>query len=279
MYLIAETAWHHQGDEIFLLNLVKKLVKNSKADIIKIHLSIDFDEYMSIDHYLYKKQKKWLIDENTWQKVIKIILNSKKKIMMLFNDKKSIDFGMKFNPDYVEIHSVCLSDFHLINYLKKKISKKTNLVIGVGGTEIPEIKNFIKTINHKKIILMHGFQNYPTDYKNINLNRIKKIIDLFPNYLHGYADHTFCNDSYNALISVLVSLNGMTFLEKHVTTNFLEKRIDWESAISISKFNEISDMLNLAKKINGTSKLELNKKEKIYSKPGIMKKIPISKKI
>ena len=89
---------------------------------------------------------------------------------------------------------------------------------------------------------------------------------MFPNYLHGYADHTFCNDSYNALISVLVSLNGMTFLEKHVTTNFLEKRIDWESAISISKFNEISDMLNLAKKINGTSKLELNKKGKLKGK-------------
>ena len=35
--------------------------------------------------------------------------------MLLFNDKKSIEFGMKFDPEIVEIHSVCLNDIFIEN--------------------------------------------------------------------------------------------------------------------------------------------------------------------
>ena len=43
--LIAETAWHHEGDYDFMKNLVTSICKLSKADIVKFHITLDLDEY------------------------------------------------------------------------------------------------------------------------------------------------------------------------------------------------------------------------------------------
>ena len=47
--LIAETAWHHEGDFIFMKDLVTKICETSNADIVKFHISLDLEEYMSKD--------------------------------------------------------------------------------------------------------------------------------------------------------------------------------------------------------------------------------------
>ena len=36
--LIAETAWHHEGDFVFFKNLINEIVKNTDADIVKMHI-------------------------------------------------------------------------------------------------------------------------------------------------------------------------------------------------------------------------------------------------
>jgi N,N'-diacetyllegionaminate synthase len=109
-------------------------------------------------------------------------IKGSKDLMLLFNDKKSIDFGMKFNPKLIEIHSVCLNDIHLLEKLRANISKDQKVVLGIGGTDLYEIENAIETLKHDNIILMFGFQNYPTKYKDINLNKIRKIKQLYPDF-------------------------------------------------------------------------------------------------
>ena len=39
--LIAETAWHHDGDFAFMQKLVNEILKKSKLDILKMHLTLD----------------------------------------------------------------------------------------------------------------------------------------------------------------------------------------------------------------------------------------------
>ena len=36
--LIAETAWHHDGDFIFMRKLVDDIINNAKLDILKMHI-------------------------------------------------------------------------------------------------------------------------------------------------------------------------------------------------------------------------------------------------
>ncbi len=275
MKLIAETAWHHEGDYSFMMNLVKEIVDKTNADIIKMHITLDLEEYMNTDHENYKLQKPMLFSKSQWQKLIKIVRNKNKELMLLMNDTKAIEFGLSLNPEYAEIHSVCLNDIFLLKKLKKIIKKKTKIVLGVGGTSIDEIESAINFLKHPNTILMFGFQNYPTVYEDVNLNKIRRLMKLFDNLEFGYADHTAGNNEHNELITLLGAASGMEYIEKHVTTHFGQKRIDWPAAISLSMFNKLHKKINILNKLNGDGSLSMNSGELSYSKFGPMKKAAV----
>ena len=269
---IAETAWHHNGDIEFMLNLVTEILNKSNSDFIKLHLMLDRSEYMSLDHPAYKAGQARQFTENQWELIINLVKKSEKKLMLLLNDCKAIDFGLRFDPELIEIHSVCLNDYHLLSCIKQKNDKNIPLVLGVGGTTLYEIENAINFLETDNVILMHGFQNYPTQYMDINFNRIRKIMNLYPNLGHGYADHTAWDEPNNNLITTMGAALGMEYIEKHVTTVYGEDRLDWQAAIGIEQFNDLAKDLNLLNQCNGNGFLKLNDGEEKYSIFGPNKK-------
>ena len=278
MRLIAETAWNHEGDFDYFRRLVKSLTMESKADIIKIHITLNFDEYMASDHPSYTQLKNWLLTVDQWKEIIDLIVNSDKQLMILFNDIDAIEFGMKYKPEYTEIHSVSLNDLKLLDKLKERVSPATKIFLGVGGSTIEEYDHAIKYLNHKNTVLMHGFQNYPTKYSDINFKKIRKIMERYPDMQHGYADHTAWDEPGNLLITLLGTAQGMDYVEKHVTIEYGNERSDWSAAISVNMFNELYEKLNLLKECMGNGNLDLNYAEKQYSIYGPMKKAAILNK-
>ena len=277
MKLIAETAWHHEGDFHFMKNLVSQIVNNTKANIVKMHITLDIDEYMRPNHKDYKLLKPWIFSKSQWKELISIVRDNNKEIMLLLNDTKAMEFGFSFNPEYVEIHSVCLNDLFLLTKLKKKLSKKTKMVLGVGGTNVEEIEHAINFLKHPNTILMFGFQNYPTVYEDVNLNKIRRLMKLFDNFEFGYADHTAGNSEHNELVTLLGAASGMNYVEKHVATHFGEQRIDWPAAISIEMFNSLEKKIKLLNQLNGSGSLSMNAGELKYSIFGPMKKAAVLK--
>lgn len=275
MKLIAETAWHHEGDFLFMKDLVSKISKKTQASIVKLHVTIDFNEYMDSSHDAYSQLKSMTFNKDQYTELVQIVRKSNKELMLLLNDTKAVEFGCKLNPEYVEIHSVCLNDIFLLKELKKKIQSETKIVLGVGGTSINEIESVINFLKNPNIILMFGFQNYPTIYKDVNLNKIRRMMKLFDNFEFGYADHTAWNSKYNELITLLGAASGMRYIEKHVTTLYGQKRIDWPAAVSIKMFNELSEKIKILDELNGDGSLCMNAGETKYSMFGPMKKAAI----
>ncbi len=239
MKLIAETAWHHEGDFAFMRNLITQISKNTNADIIKMHITLNLDEYMDQNHESYNNLKSMLFSKKQWEELISIVKDSKKDLMLLVNDSESIKFAALHKPEFVELHSVCLNVPHLQNEVLKNFDENTKIVIGVGGCTLDEVNNAVKFFQNKETILMFGFQNYPTKYEDVNLAKIRKIQNLYSNKTFGYADHTEWNEVNNELITLLVASNGMDYIEKHVTTNYGQKRCDFSAAISIDMFNSL----------------------------------------
>ena len=272
MKFIAETAWHHQGEYEFLRQLVDAINKKTKADIVKLHLMLDLDEYMASDHPLYEDVKMWILNRDLWNKIIEMIISGDKELMLLFNDTKAVEFGMAFNPTHVEIHSVCLNDINLLDALKQHLTRETKVVLGVGGSSLYEIENAINILRHRNIVLMFGLQNFPTKYENINFAKMRKIMKLFPEFQFGYADHTAWNEPNNILITLLGAALGMDYVEKHVTIAYGEERIDWSAAVTIDMFNKIKEKMDFIEACNGDGLLRLNKGELDYSVFGPMKK-------
>ena len=275
MKLIAETAWHHQGEFAFMHQLVNAIDKRTKADIVKLHLTLDMDEYMGPDHPLYEDAKKWIFSKVQWEEIVELIISGNKELMLLFNDTKAVEFGMQFNPTHVEIHSVCLNDINLLASLKQSLSKEVKVVLGVGGSSLYEMENAINILQHPNIVLMFGFQNFPTKYEDINFSKARRIMKLFPEFQFGYADHTAWDEPNNILITLLGAALGMDYVEKHVTIAYGEERIDWSAAVSIDMFNEIKEKMELLELCNSDGLLRLNKGEQDYSTYGPMKKAAV----
>ena len=83
MKLIAETAWHHEGDFNFMKNLVSQITNKTQADIIKMHITIDFDEYMDSSHEAYQKLKPLIFNKRQWKELINIAREGNKEILLL----------------------------------------------------------------------------------------------------------------------------------------------------------------------------------------------------
>lgn len=271
MKLIAETAWHHEGNFLFMKKLVSDIINKTNADIVKMHITLDFDEYMDSSHELYKKLKSMLFHKDQWNELISMVKESGKELMLIPNDSKAIEFAANYNPQFIELHSVWLNVPHLQNQILNRFNSEIKIVIGVGGCTLQEIESAIKIFKKMKIILMFGFQNYPTKYEDVNLSKIRKIQSLYPDKLFGYADHTGWNETSNELITLLVASNNMDFVEKHVTNAVGQERIDSSAAISIEMFNSLSNKIKLFNKIKGNGLIDLNNGEKSYSTYGPMK--------
>ena len=179
---------------------------------------------------------------------------------------------MSFNPSLIEVHSVSLNDINLLKSVRSNVTRDMKIVLGVGGSSIYEIENAITSLQHSNIILMFGFQNYPTNYKDINFAKMRRIMRLFPEFEFGYADHTAWDNPNNVLITLLGAATGVGYIEKHVTTHFGAERIDGQAAISIDMFNELHEKLKLLEQCNGDALLRLNRGEMKYSVYGPMKK-------
>jgi N,N'-diacetyllegionaminate synthase len=276
MKLIAETAWHHQGDFDFMRNLVNVLIEHGHEDIVKCHLTVDLDAYMLPDHPAYETLSQWLLPPEQWTALFSDITKSSKALMLLYNDIRAVELGQTFAPALVEIHAVNLNNIHLLDALRNNLSTDQKVVIGVGGSSLEEIDAAIHRLDTDQIVLMFGFQNYPTRFEKINFARMRRIMKLYPEFEFGYADHCGFDEPNNLLVTLLGAAQGCAYVEKHVTTRFGEKRCDYEAAVSIDMLNELKEKLEILEQCNGDGALPLSPDERKYRQFGIMKSLALS---
>jgi sialic acid synthase SpsE len=177
----------------------------------------------------------------------------------------------------VELHATGINDIFLLN---ESACFSNTVMLGVGGSTLDQLDfaiNHLKNQNKNDIFLMYGFQNYPTDYKDINLRKINLIQNLFGLPV-GYADHTDPKDENNELITVSAILKGVNVLEKHFTLDVEEKRIDSQAAVSIESMKKIKELSEVMFLVNGKGGLEMSNAEKKYGNIGPMKKAIVARK-
>ena len=143
--LIAETAWHHEGDYPFMKDLVSQLCEMSSTDVIKMHITLDFDEYMSKEHDAYNILKKWLLSAEQWEELIDKVRLNGKELMLLLNDTSAIKFAAQYNSELVELHSVCLN----VPSLQQAIIEEIEALIVIGSKNSSN-SNRLREIAEKK---------------------------------------------------------------------------------------------------------------------------------
>lgn len=177
----------------------------------------------------------------------------------------------------VEIHATGLNDMFL---LEECLNSPKTVILGIGGSTLDEISlavNYLKENGQEDIFLMHGFQNYPTKFEDINLKRMSLLKEAYGLPV-GYADHTDPKLSNNQVISTVGVANGFNVVEKHITSHLREKRIGHQAPVDSFTFKGIKALMDQILESLGKESFQLSDAELKYGDTGPMKKALVARR-
>ncbi|MFX0134330.1 MAG: N-acetylneuraminate synthase family protein [Candidatus Hodarchaeota archaeon] len=248
-FCIAEMACAHQGDVEKACKLVDVAVK-AKADAIQIQV-FKKEAYMSPTCRDYELITKLELSQNEWLRVIKSI---KEKEILFFAagyDTESIKFLIKNDIDGFKVHS---SDISNPEILVRVAKSGKPIFLSCGASKIEEIRNALKILKKngaKTIILMHGYQGFPTKIEDTQLNFIKTLRKIFRLNV-GFYDHVDGGSIFAKIIPFMAIGYGAQVIEKHYILTRENKGIDYESSLDAENFIEFVKLLRECEKAIGS---------------------------
>jgi N,N'-diacetyllegionaminate synthase len=223
--IIAEAGVNHNGS----IEIAKKMIDvavDAGVDYIKFQ-TFKAEKLVSIHADKADYQKENTIGEESQFEMIKKLeldLNSHNILIEYCNLK-----GIKFISSPFDIESIDLLydlglDFYKIGsgeitnypYLKKIASKGLPTVLSTGMSNLTEVDEALELLmefglEKDQITLLHANTEYPTPYKDVNLNAMQTLKEAFKVKV-GYSDHTLGIEVPIAAVSL-----GAKVIEKHFT--------------------------------------------------------------
>ncbi len=232
-FIIAEAGINHDGD----INLAKDLVlkaSDSGADAVKFQI-FKAEEFCSVNSEYFNLFKDLEISEDEWIEIAEFAKD--KNILFtasVFGDE-SLEILDKTGSTFYKTASGDITYKSLLQSLGKK-GKPIILSTGMATIgDIEEALNFIRQTGNSNIGILHCVSNYPTDYKETNLNVIKSLKKLFQIPV-GFSDHT-----NGTIIPAIAVALGANIIEKHFT---IDKSLPGPDHNLSLEPNEFKEMVN-----------------------------------
>ena len=286
MKIIAEVGVNHNGSLLKAKKYID-ICKSIGVDYVKFQLAIP--SLVVTNSASKANYQKMISNKNETQldmlkkvhlslsEYKKLFLYSKnKKIDLIFSafDQKSLKFLIKLNPKILKIPSGEIDNFLDLRFLK---NYKGKILISSGMCEIKDIEElifFLKSIKIKKsqIVLMHCNSDYPTKYRDVNLN----VLDDFKkkyNFDLGYSDHTT-----DDIVGIACAVKKINFFEKHITFSQKLSGPDHKASMEVNEFKKMILRIRSIEKCLGKSTKKVTKSE-ILNKKHVRKSLRLNKNI
>ena len=258
--IIAEIANAHQGNPDLAIEIANNAVR-AGADAIKFQMYFA-EEFLTNNHPRFLHFKNQAFTKKNWNKIFKKVKTLKTRIYCDIFGEKALNLAEKYDLDGYKIHSSDISNFKLLERLSKLNKKK--IILSAGGSTLREIAKAISKLykQKKELMLLYGFQNYPTKISDLNMNNIRCLNSFFGKYCKiGYMDHTSGDDKINYYLPLFAIKLGATVIEKHITYDRTKKGIDYHSSLNPDEFKKFVRLIrskrNIKKNFNKRLKLSL----------------------
>lgn len=275
--IIAEIAWGHDGKIDQAIELLEQAVLVG-ADAISIHIT-DMEAYM-VKHYgngegkvsagreteqVFDYLVRINLSKDDWINFTSKARERKIELCIMPNDLPSLEFSeVNLKPDYYVVPAACFVEDE---FLVKVAEKKRQTIFRIGGATLAEIESAIsifRRCGNNNIILLHGFQNYPTALEETNLAQLSSLKEIFGCEI-GLADHIDGSMDIAKVIPALSIPYGATYIEKHITLDRDKKSEDFESALNPKDFKQMVDYIRATEAAIGSSVVgELSSATKRY---------------
>lgn len=233
--IIAELAQGFEGNKEQAM-LLLHAAKSAGASAAKFQL-VYSDELATIDYVHYELFKKLEMSESEWADLASYARSIDLDLYLDVFGEKSLNLALDIGAKGIKIHGTDINNASLLQKVNK--SKVDLVFIGIGGALIGEIEKALSLVCEKKIILLHGFQGYPTRTESNQLERmhylINKLSKTHSGVEIGFSDHSQSTQSSIALSCIALGL-GIKIFEKHLTLGLVMKLEDYESALNPDQF-------------------------------------------
>ena len=267
--IIAEAGVNHNGR----MDLAKRLVdaaSTAGADFVKFqafkskHLvasSLEKANYQKKSgrpaESQYEMLKKLELSQDELTELF--IYCSKKKIGFMASafDKESLKFILNMNIEYLKVPSGEITNIPYLRFLGRKNKK---VILSTGMSDINEIEIAVNVLlksglAKKNLTILHCNTEYPTDFRDVNLNAMKTLQSKFKTKV-GYSDHT--KGSHVAIAAVAL---GASIIEKHLTLNKKHKGPDHSSSLEPKEFIKFIEDIRTTEEILGSHQKTPTKSE------------------
>jgi len=145
-----------------------------------------------------------------------------------------------FTPDKLKVASRDITNLPLLEAMAET---KIPIILSLGMAGKRELDAALEIIlkHHTNISILHCVSEYPTKYKNVNLNSIKYLKNNYGQFNIGYSDHTIGIATPIAAVAM-----GARIIEKHITIDRDMKGTDQAGSLAIDGITRmVRDIRNL----------------------------------
>jgi len=268
VFIIAEAGVNHNGD----INLAKKLIdaaKEANVDAVKFQT---FKTEKIVGKFAQKAEyqnENTKTDESQFDMIKKLELSfddfkelqeycMQKGILFLStpDDEDSLDFLVSLKLPIIKVGSTEITN---LQYLKKIAEKKIPIMLSTGMSNLGEVERAVNTIyssGNKEITLLHATTDYPTEYKDVNLNAMITLRNAFKLPV-GYSDHTLGIEAAVAAVAL-----GADVIEKHFTLDKSMEGPDHKASLDPEELKEFVRAIRNTEALLGSGIKEPTEREK-----------------
>jgi sialic acid synthase SpsE len=275
-FILAEMAWSHDGSPENAKRIIDGAA-DAGADAVCFHLT-SMEDYM-VPHYrtgkgrvsagketipIYEYLSRINLSPKDWAQLFPYAKRRGLLVCAMCNDFPSLRLATALGTDSYVISPASLVEEE---FIRETAGKSKPIFLRIGGATLEEIERaiaWIKEEGNEDIVLIYGFQSYPTDIKEMHLRFIPTLKQRF-RFPVGFADHTDGGSDLALVIPIIAMAFGANVIEKHLTYDRSARGEDFESALDPPVFKKFVSWVRGAELSFGSSEIRpLSKAELEY---------------
>jgi sialic acid synthase SpsE len=231
--IIAEAAQGFLGAPREKTALLARFAAAAKADAVKFQL-VYADELCTPDYKHYELFRALEMPDDDWLALARLCGTLGIGLYVDVFGERSLALAAKMQLAGIKIHSTDMLNTALLEAAAR--SRVKRVILSAGGCMLGEIEQAISILKAKDVVLMHGFQGYPTAADENQIARLDALRRAFPKARLGFADHVPEADASRLWLAAVAVGAGAEVIEKHITTAGVAKEEDHESALNPDEF-------------------------------------------
>ncbi len=248
--IIAEAAQGFLGAPREKTALLARFAAAASADAVKFQL-VYADELCTPDYKHYKLFGELEMPDRDWEALAAQCAALGIGLYVDIFGPRSLALAEKMKVRGVKLHSTDMLNASLLGAVAR--SGVARVLVSAGGCHLDELERALGILSGKQLVIMHGFQGYPTLAEENQIARIAALRARFPAHPIGFADHVPETDAARLWLACVAVGAGATVIEKHLTTASVAKEEDHESALNPDEFAQFAAHIRLARGAFGDS--------------------------